>query len=175
MVDNNKGFHVTINIIMIVLSLCCLLPFVLLVVSSITEETTLVRDGYSFFPEAFSLAAYKYIFSGSSKIIRGYGITILTTFVGTALGILLTILIAYPLSRKELPGRNVLSFFVFFTMLFNGGLVPSYMIWSNTFHIKDTFWALLIPTLLMNAFNIIMMRNYFTTNIPDALHRSSEN
>lgn len=169
MVDNKKGFHITINLVMIILSLCCLLPFVLLVVSSFTEEAALIRDGYSFLPKAFSLDAYRYIFTGSAKILRGYGITIFISVAGTAAGILMTILLAYPLSRKELPGRNVISFFIFFTMLFNGGLVPSYMIWSNTFHIRDTIWALLLPNLLMNAFNIIMMRNYLKANVPDEI------
>lgn len=169
MVDNKKGFHITINLVMIILSLCCLLPFVLLVVSSFTEEAALIRDGYSFIPKAFSLDAYRYIFTGSAKILRGYGITIFISVAGTAAGILMTILLAYPLSRKELPGRNAISFFIFFTMLFNGGLVPSYMIWSNTFHIRDTIWALLLPNLLMNAFNIIMMRNYLKANVPDEI------
>lgn len=169
MVDNKKVFHITINLIMIILSLCCLLPFVLLVVSSFTEEAALIRDGYSFLPKAFSFDAYRYIFTGSAKILRGYGITIFISVAGTAAGILMTILLAYPLSRKELPGRNKISFFIFFTMLFNGGLVPSYMIWSNSFHIRDTIWALLLPNLLMNAFNIIMMRNYLKANVPDEI------
>lgn len=169
MVDNKKVFHITINLIMIILSLCCLLPFVLLVVSSFTEEAALIRDGYSFLPKAFSFDAYRYIFTGSAKILRGYGITIFISVAGTVAGILMTILLAYPLSRKELPGRNKISFFIFFTMLFNGGLVPSYMIWSNSFHIRDTIWALLLPNLLMNAFNIIMMRNYLKANVPDEI------
>ena len=81
MVDNNKGFHFSINLIMILLSACCLLPFILLVMSSLTEESALVRDGYAFWPKAFSLDAYAYIFSGSAKIIRGYGITLLVPAV----------------------------------------------------------------------------------------------
>lgn len=85
------------------------------------------------------------------------------------LSVLITTLFAYPLSRKELPGRYLFSFFVFFTMLFNGGLVPTYMMWTQTFHIKDTLWALILPGLLMNAFYVIMMRSFFTANIPDAL------
>jgi len=169
MVDNNKAFHITINTLLIILSLGCLLPFILLLMSSFTEESVLVREGYSFIPRGFSLAAYKYIFSSSGKILRGYGVTILITVVGTALSIFLTLLMAYPLSRKELPGKNIISFFIFFTMLFNGGLVPSYMMWSGTFQIKDTIWALLVPGLLMNAFYVIMMRSYFSTNIPDVL------
>lgn len=169
MVDNSKGFHIVNNVIMVLLSACCVLPFVLLLISSLTEESVLIRNGYSFFPEAFSLDAYRYIFSGTSKIIKGYGITIFISLVGTVTGILMTLLLAYPLSRKGLPGKNVISFFIFFTMLFNGGLVPSYMIWSNVFHIRDTIWALLFPNLLMNAFNIFMMRNYLNANIPEEI------
>ena len=78
----------------------------------------------------------------------------------------MTVLIAYPLSRKDLPGRNIFAFYLFFTMLFNGGLIPSYIMWTRTFHIQNTIWALLIPNLLLNAYNVIMMRTYFTSSIP---------
>lgn len=169
MVDNKKGFHFTINFVMILLSLCCLLPFILLIISSFTDEAALIRDGYSFFPKKVSLDAYKYILTGSTKILKGYGITVFITLVGAVTGIVMTLLLAYPLSRRDLPGRSVISFYIFFTMLFNGGLVPSYMIWSNTFHIRDTIWALLLPNLLMNAFNVIMMRNYLNANVPDEI------
>ena len=169
MVDNNKKFHVTINVILVLLSACCLLPFLLLIASSFTEEAILIRVGYTFFPKSFSLDAYAYLFKGSTKILMGYGVTILITAAGTSVSILITTLMAYALSRKDLPGRNVIAFLVFFTMLFNGGLVPSYMMWSNTFHIKDTLLALLLPNLLLNAFYVIMMRSYFNANIPDAL------
>jgi putative aldouronate transport system permease protein len=169
MVDNNKGFQIIINFILILLSAFCLIPFILLFASSITEESVLIQNGYSFFPKAFSLAAYKYIFVSSTKILRGYGVTVLVTAIGTGCSVLMTTLLAYPLSRKELPARNVFSFIIFFTMLFNGGLVPSYMMWSNLFHIRNTLWALIIPSLLLNAFYVIMMRSYFTSSIPDAL------
>lgn len=95
--------------------------------------------------------------------------TIFTTVIGTLSSMVITTMFAYPLSRKELPGRYGISFFVFFTMLFNGGLVPTYMMWTQVFHIKNTVAALLVPSLMMNAFYVIMMRSYFTANIPDAL------
>lgn len=82
---------------------------------------------------------------------------------------LLTILMAYPLSRREFFGRNVCAFYVFFTMLFNGGLVPTYIMYTRYLHIKNTLWALLIPSLLVSAFYVIMMRTYFNTNIPEAV------
>lgn len=169
MVDNNKGYHFFINLFLTLLAFLCIMPFILLIISSFTEEHTLVREGYSFLPRAFSLASYQYIFSGSTKILRGYGMTVIVTAVGTILNVLMTTLLAYPLSQKLLPGRNAISFYVFFTMLFNGGIVPQYMLWSNFFHIKNTIFALLVPNLLMGAFYIIMMRSYFTANIPEAL------
>ena len=91
------------------------------------------------------------------------------TAIGTVCNLLFTTLYAYPLSRKELPGRNIFAFFLFFTMLFSGGLVPSYIMWTQTFHIKNTIAALLFPNLMMGAFYVIMMRTYFTTNIPEAV------
>ena len=101
--------------------------------------------------------------------MRGYILSAIVTVVGTVLNLTLTTLFAYPLSRRDLPGRGVLAFFLFFTMLFNGGLVPSYIMWTQMFHIKNTIAALLFPNLMMGAFYVIMMRTYFTTNIPDAV------
>ena len=169
MVDRSKTFQIIANAVMILLVLFCLVPFALLIVSSITKETSLVKYGYSFIPREIDLAAYKYLLVDSTDIVRGYGISALVTVVGTICNLTITTLFAYPLSRKDLPARNALAFFLFFTMLFNGGLVPSYIMWTQTFHIKNTLAALLFPSLMMNAFYVIMMRTYFTTNIPDAV------
>ncbi len=169
MVENKKGFQIFANILMIFLAVCAVAPFVLLVMSSFTDEQALITDGYSFFPSKFSTYAYQYLLTKSSAVVRGYGISLMVTIVGTVCNLLLTILYAYPLSRKELPGRNIFAFYLFFTMLFSGGLVPSYLMWTQTFHIRNTYFALLVPGLLMNAFNVIMMRTYFTANIPDAV------
>lgn len=154
---------------MILITLFCLLPFLLLIVSSFTDEATLIRDGYSFFPQKLSLNAYRYLLVDSTAIVRGYLISITVTVIGTIANLLITVMFAYPLSRRDLPMRNFFAFFLFFTMLFNGGLVPTYMMWTQTFHIKNTLFALLIPGLLMSAFNVIMMRTYINSNIPDAV------
>ena len=154
---------------MILLVLSCVLPFLLMVMASFTEETTLTRNGYSFIPEVFSLETYRYIIRSAGTILRGYVMTIVVTVIGTVCNLLLTILFAYPLSRKDLPYRSGLSFFLFFTMLFNGGLVPTYMMYANTFHIKNTIFALIVPSLMMNAFYVIMMRSFFSSSIPDSL------
>lgn len=153
--------------VMLLLSLICILPVLLLFMSSITSEKSLLANGYSFFPEEFGFDAYQYLWYSRAKICRAYGMTMATTAAGTALSVTITTLLAYPLSRKNLPGRNFFSFFLFFTMLFNGGMIPSYMMWTQTFHIKDTFLALVLPSLLLSGFAVIMMRTYFSSNIPE--------
>ena len=169
MVERNKGFQIGANLVMIFLALCCVLPFVLLIMSSLTDETALIRNGYSFIPSEFSLDSYAYMMKNGTKILTSYGLTIFTTVVGTAVGLLLTILMAYPLSRRDLMGRNGLAFFVFFTMLFNGGLVPTYIMYTRYVSVKNNILAYIVPALLVNAFYVIMMRTYFNTNIPEAV------
>lgn len=169
MVEKKKGFQIFAHIIMLFIAICSIVPFILLIMSSFTEEKSLIANGYSFFPKEFSTYAYEYLLSGSGALLRSYGISFFITAAGTFCNLIITILYAYPLSRKDLPGRNFFAFFLFFTMLFSGGLVPSYMMWTRTFHIQNTIFALLVPNLLMGAFNVIMMRTYFTANIPDAV------
>ena len=169
MVEKNKGFQIFAHILMVFLSICCVAPFILLLMSSFTDEAALVANGYSFFPKKFSLEAYKYILADSTSMISAYVLSFVVTIVGTLCNLIFTTLFAYPLSRKDLPGRGVFAFFLFFTMLFSGGLIPSYMVINRTFHIQNTIFALLLPNLLMSAFNVIMMRTYFTSNIPDAI------
>ena len=108
------------------------------------------------------------------KILRAYLITIIVTVIGTVANIAMSALLAYPLSVKTLPHRNVITFFVFFTMLFNGGLVPTYLMYVNFFHIKNTIWALIIPNLLLSANTVLMIRSYFMTSIPDALFEAAK-
>lgn len=167
-------YQILANAVMIIWTLAIILLFILLFMSSITDENTLVANGYSFFPKKFSLASYSYIIKSGGQILKAYGVSIGVTVVGTLLNVLLSALMAYPLSVKNLPGRNVMMFFVFFTMLFNGGIVPSYIMWTGTFHIKDTIFAQLLPNFLLSAWNVMMIRTYFTTSIPDGLYEAAE-
>ena len=169
MVEKRSAFQFIANVLMIVLAICCLFPFLLLIMSSLTDETTLIREGYSIFPSKFGMESYNYLWKNADQIGRAYGITVLITAVGTTASLLMTVMMAYPLSRREFVARNVCAFYVFFTMLFNGGLVPTYIMYTRYLHIKNTLWALLIPSLLISAFYVIMMRTYFTTNIPEAV------
>jgi len=151
---------------MILGALACLFPLALLTVSSFTDEQTIIRNGYSFIPEQWSFAAYDYLWNKSSDIARAYGITLFITVIGTIGGVLICALLAYPLSVRQFRARNIFSFLVFFTLLFNGGLVPTYLVYTQLFGMKNTLLALIVPGLLMNGFNILLMRSYFLTSIP---------
>ena len=162
-----------IHVIFIIYALFCLLPFVLLISASFTEENEIIRHGYKFWPSVWSLEAYHYLYNMGSVIANSYFITILITVIGTISGLIVISLLAYPMSRKDLPGRNFWAFFVFFTMLFNGGLVPTYLIYTMLFDVKNTLWALIIPGLLLNGFYVLLMRTFFVTTIPDAVIESA--
>ncbi len=171
---DTKRFKAFSTVILGLLSLIALLPIILIVIASFTDETTLLQNGYSFFPVKWSTDAYVYMFQQGGTIFRAYGISILVTVVGTVISVLITTMIAYPMSRKNFKYKNVLAFFVFFTMLFNGGVVPSYMMWTQIFNIKNTIWALILPNYLCGAFNIFLVRNYYSNSIPDALIESAQ-
>ncbi len=170
----SKSFNRASTIILTVLVIVAMLPILLIVVASFSSETSLIRNGYSFWPESWSLDAYYYMVKQGVMIVRAYGVSFFVTIVGTALSVFLTTMLAYPMSRKSFKYRNVLAFFVFFTMLFNGGIVPSYIMWTKFFHIKDTIWALIIPNYLVTAFNVILVKNYYQNSIPDSLIEAAQ-
>ncbi len=167
--NSEKRFRYICLTILLVFTAICITPFLLMLAASVTEEQALVREGYKFWPSAFSFDTYKYLWAKRETIFRAYMISILVTFAGTAVNVIITSLFGYPLSRKDFKWRNVFAFVVFFTMLFNGGMTASYIIWTRTFHIKDTIWALLLPNYLMGGMNVLMVRNYYTASIPDSI------
>jgi len=169
----NQMNQFAINVFFILASIACIFPFLLMFVASFTSEQSIINEGYTLFPSEFSLDAYRYLWDNVSSIGRSYGITILITAIGTTAGLLISSLLAYPLSRVDLPLHGLLSFFVFFTMLFNGGLVPTYLIYTEVFHIKNTLWALIVPSLLTNGFYILLIRTFFRTSIPKEVIESA--
>ena len=166
MICNSKGFNIFVHALLIFLILCCVIPFWLLIASSFTSETYLVQHGYSLIPGETSMAAYEYLWSAKDSIGRAYLMSVVISAVGVSANVLMCILFAYPLSRTDLPGRSVFSLLLFFTMLFNGGLVPTYLVYTNVVNVKDSFWGMVVPYLLFNPFLVIMMRTYFTSSIP---------
>lgn len=165
-VSRNIGFKVFVYLVLGFGALCCILPFILMLSASVTDEMTIVADGYSFLPGKLSGEAYAYLWSNVAYLGRAYGITFLVTAVGTTLNLLMTSMLAYTLARRDLPGRRVLNFMVLFVMLFNGGLVPTYLVYTELFHIKNTLFGLLVPLLMMSAFNVMLTRSYFQNSVP---------
>ena len=165
MMKGEKSFHYIALVIMTLFMLFCIVPLVLMCVVSFSSENSLLH-GYRFIPDEWSLDAYAFMWAKRATMSRAYGLTILVTAVGTFLSLVMTSLFAYPLSRKDFKPRNTIAFILFFTMLFNGGMTASYIVWTRLFHIKDTLWAYLLPGSLMNGMNVMLVRNYFNANIP---------
>jgi putative aldouronate transport system permease protein len=166
MINTSKVLSFFSNLFLAILVLVCVIPFWILFINSFTSETYLLQNGYSLMPKEFSFAAYQYLWEAMDSIGRAYLMSFLIAGIGVSANLVLTILFAYPLSRKDLPGRRVISFFLFFTMLFNGGLVPTYLVYTNILNVKDTLAGMIVPYLLMNAFFVIIMRSYFVSSIP---------
>ncbi len=173
MVNTGKGWKIAANIVMILCSFLALAPFVLLIIASFTDETVALMNGYSYLPEKWSLSAYEYIVSQASMLGRAYLMTILVTAIGTSVGVIITALLGYMLSNRNLPGRRLLNLYVVFTMLFNGGLVPTYIMYVKTFAVKNTIFGLIVPNLLMSAFLVMLVRNYFENSIPQDLYEAA--
>lgn len=171
---NEMRFQIGINLAMIVIAVIMVLPLILLVMASLTSNTEITLNGYSFMPREFSLEAYQYLWNEKAQIGRAYLITIAVTALGTVIGLFLTILYAYALTKPAFPGKTFFAFYVFFTMLFNGGLVPTYIMYTRYLGIKNTLWGLIIPGLLMNAFNVILVRTFIQGNVPYALTESAK-
>ena len=171
---SRKGFRLFTYLFLTVISFAAILPILLIFIASFTSEDSLVLEGYRFFPSQFSADAYVYIISQSSRMLRSYGVSILVTGLGTLFSVFLSVMFAYPLSRSDFKLRNLFAFFIFFTMLFNGGIVPSYIMWTQFFHIQDTLFALILPNYLMTAFNVLLVRNFFKNNIPESLLESAK-
>ena len=174
MVKRDRVFQTIDHIILFLVAAFCVLPLVLLFSSSLSNETAVLREGYNILPRGFDLTAYGYIVNGANGILRSYGISALVTLAGTLGNLFITVLYAYPISRRDMKGSTFFSFILFFSILFNGGLIPTYMMWTNTFHIKNSYLAYLLPNLLMNGFYVIMARNFFAANIPFELLESAK-
>lgn len=168
-----KTTNVIYNIILSALSLFCVIPFIFVMIISFTDEKILAVNGYQFFPEKLSFYAYQYIINAGDNIIRSYGVTIFVTVTGTVIGLLLTGTYAYALSRKTYAYRKLFTLVITVPMLFSGGMVANYLVVSKFLMLKDTVWALILP-LCLNTFNVIVLRTFFKTSIPDAVVESAK-
>lgn len=156
----NKAPGVIINIFFCICSLMFIIPFVLIISASFTDEQALLDQGYKLIPSQFSLEAYRYVFRNPQQLIDSYKITIIFSFVSTVLAVVVMALLAYPLSRPNYKYKKPVTFFIFFTMLFSGGLVPTYIWITRYLHLGDTIGVYILPY-LVNAFNVVVIRTFF--------------
>lgn len=172
--DKRKRFQpgtVVIYAVIALFSIICLLPMLLTLMVSVTDEDSIVRNGYSLFPEKFSLDGYRTIFVNASLIFRGYAISIIITVVGSVLALIITAMAAYPMSNPNVKYRNFLALYFFISIIFQIGLVPWYLM-NNKLGLMDNIFALIVPMLMFNAFNMFLVRN-FMESLPSALRESA--
>ena len=162
---------VLMHLAMIIASVVCLYPFVLSFMVSITDESTVVRNGFQLIPEKFSAVAYETVFTDGS-IFNGYVVTIFITVVGTLISLVVSALAAYAMSLPRVQYRHVFAMFMYIPTVFSAGLLPWYLVCTNTLHLQNTIWALILPSLI-SPFNIFLMRNYFKS-IPASLVEAAE-
>ncbi|WP_240633501.1 carbohydrate ABC transporter permease [Paenibacillus montanisoli] len=148
-----------IHLVFILFSLSCIIPLISVLSVSFSSEVDILKNGYSLFPRVFDLTAYAYVLYRPIQLLGAFKISILVSVIGTFLAVLAMAGIAYTLSRPDYKYKNKLSFYVFFTMLFNGGLVPTYILISNYLHLKNTIWVLILPYLAVPWF-ILLLRSF---------------
>ena len=149
------------------MALICLVPFLMILAGSFSSESAITQNGFSLWVQDFSLEAYRTVFREPMVVFRAYGVTICLTAVGTAVGLLLQTMTAYVLSRKDFEWRNGFSFFFYFTTLFSGGLVPTFVLYTQTLRLQDSYLALLLP-LVFSVYNLLFMKSYIAA-IPESL------
>jgi putative aldouronate transport system permease protein len=172
--DNiSRGWNIILNIASAAYTLICLLPFLLVVIISLTDEKAIAQYGYSYLPKNLSFAAYEALFKSTNSILRVYGVSIFVTVVGTVLSVIIMAMYAYPISRSNFRYRNQFTFIIFFTTLFGGGLVPWYIICTQVLRLKNTVWALIVPY-LFNTFYVIVMKTFFKSTIHESIIESAK-
>lgn len=164
----SKKTNIGLNIFFAILAAMAIIPFIFVLIISLTSEQSLQMNGYQFWPDEWSLEAYKYIFTSGSQITRAYGITIIVTVTGTLLGLAIMSTYAYALSRKSFIYRKFFTKLIFIPMLFSGGMVASYLVVTQFLGLKDNILALILP-ICVSSFNIIVLRTFFKTTVPDAI------
>ncbi len=161
-----------ISVLLGILAFTCIFPFIYVIIISFTSEESIVRNGFQLIPKDWSMDAYHYLWSMKEQLFRSYGVTIFVTIVGTVISVLMITFYAYAISRPQFKYRRFFTFLAFFTMLFSGGLVPTYIVVTQFLHLKDTIWALILP-LSMNAFYIIIMRTFFLKSVSESILESA--
>jgi len=161
------------SVVVAVVTLVSLFPFLLMISGSLSTNESIAKEGYSLIPRDFSTSAYEFIFRYPDDILNAYSVTIIVTLIGTTLGLLLISMAGYALQRQELKIRKKISFYIFFTTLFQGGLIPWYIVIVNVLQLKNTI-AVLIFNMIMSPFLILLMRNFIQTSVPHEIVESAK-
>ena len=176
---DNVGIHsfskkadIFFSIISGLLAFSCILPFIFVIIISITDEKSIVQYGYSFFPSQFGLDGFEFLAQFKDKILQALFISVFVTVVGTLTNVFITTTYAYAISRSTFKYRKFFTIFALLSMLFNAGLVPGYIVVTQLLHLGDTIWALIVP-MLLSPFNIMLMRSFFKKTIPEAILESA--
>jgi len=151
----------------------CLLPLLLVIAVSFSDEKQVLINGYKLWPEKFSVGSYDFLLSDWESIVRSYGMSIFVTVFGTIIALTTMALYAYPISRPDFKHRKIFSFVMFFTLLFNSGLVPYYLMYTQGFHLRDTIWVLMMP-FFVQPFFVLVLKTFFTNSVPTALLESAK-
>ncbi len=169
----NRIVNIVLNIFFILLCAACVFPVLLTLSISFTDEGALFDQGYQIIPSKFSLDAYKYVFTSTGTILRAYANTIGVTVASTFIGVLITAMYSYVISRRDFKYRNAFAFFSYFTMLFSGGLVASYLINTGVLGMSNTYAVLILPGLL-SAWNVMVLKSFFETSVPVSIIESGK-
>ena len=167
------GWNIFLTILMTILAVLTVVPLILVIIISFSSAESLARYGYSFIPNEWSVTAYTNLFKTGSSLVDSYIITIFYTFVGTLLSLFVMSMYAFVLAQKDFKPRRGCAFYTFFTTLFSGGLVPSYILNVRYLHLNDTVWIFLLPS-MVGAFNVIILRTFVQTSIPDTLFEAAK-
>lgn len=170
MTKSRKIEEIILNVFFTVISLLILIPFLLLLSVSISNEKDIVDFGYSLIPKNIDFAAYRYVFKNPESVFNAYKVTFIYSVLAMVTSTLVMAMCAFPLSRKKLKGRTAISFYLYFTMLFSGGLVPSYLLNTQYLHLNDTIWIYIIPG-LVSPWWVFMMRTFFS-DLPEEIFES---
>ena len=166
-------FHIVKGVLLTLLSIVCVLPFLVIISGSLTDNYTILKEGFSLFPRNATLEAYRTIFRSPEGIVQAYKMNFYSTFMGTSLGLLVITLTAYVISRKDFKYRNTVSFLIYFTTIFGGGMIPWYMMYANVLNLRGATLAIWFPA-LMSPFLVILMRTFITGSVPDAVVESAK-
>lgn len=169
----SKPTNAVLSLLFVILALMCFVPFLFVVVISLTDQAAIVKNGYQFWPEQWSFHAYKTLFENSYSLLNALFVSVAVTVLGTAIGVILNAVLGYGLSRKKFALQKAYTYLIFIPMLFSGGLTASYLVNTQVMHLRNTIWALILPV-AVNSFYIIVFRTFFTTTVPEPIIESAK-